>query len=288
MNTIYQIEYHTQNTYEKVVKEALFEFIVTPCRNTTQETTQLTFYNSLGEEIYHYNNTFGFQLARIRSVKPFKEFEFRMKATVQKIHQNPYAFDSIPIEEEIALLSSSDFYIDHHIYLESTIYTTISDAYMAHILYRQQESIFDYLSQLNQYVYDMLAFDPDPTDVHTTVNEVIGLKKGVCQDYAHLFIAIARKNRIPCRYVSGYLNQGGTLMGSAVMHAWVEAFIPGHGWHGFDPTNNLLADMNHIKVAHGVDYSDCSPIKGVLKTTGGNTTTYHTKVIPQELQAEVQ
>ena len=134
----------------------------------------------------------------------------------------------------------------------------------------------------------MLSFDPDPTDVHTTVNEVIALKKGVCQDYAHLFIAMARKNHIPCRYVSGYLNQGSTLMGSAVMHAWVEAFIPGHGWHGFDPTNNLLADVNHIKVAHGVDYSDCGPIKGILKTTGGNTTKYYTKVIPQALQAETQ
>jgi transglutaminase-like putative cysteine protease len=127
----------------------------------------------------------------------------------------------------------------------------------------------------------MLEFDPEPTNVHTTVCEAIELGKGVCQDFTHLFVAIARKNRIPCRYVSGYLNQGGNLIGSAAMHAWVEAFIPGNGWHGFDPTNNLLVDMNYIKTAHGVDYSDCSPIKGVLKTSGDNKTSYNVKVRPR-------
>jgi transglutaminase-like putative cysteine protease len=124
----------------------------------------------------------------------------------------------------------------------------------------------------------MLGFDTEPTNVHTTVCEAIDLGKGVCQDFTHLFVAIARKNRIPCRYVSGYLNQGGGVMGSAAMHAWVEAFVPGNGWHGFDPTNNLLIDKNYIKTAHGVDYSDCSPIKGVLQTSGENHTKYQVKV----------
>jgi transglutaminase-like putative cysteine protease len=110
------------------------------------------------------------------------------------------------------------------------------------------------------------------------VCEAIDLGKGVCQDFTHLFVAIARKNRIPCRYVSGYLNQGGGVVGAAAMHAWVEAFVPGNGWHGFDPTNNLLIDKNYIKTAHGVDYSDCSPIKGVLQTSGENHTKYQVKV----------
>jgi transglutaminase-like putative cysteine protease len=125
----------------------------------------------------------------------------------------------------------------------------------------------------------MLKFDPEPTNVHTTATEVLELGKGVCQDYTHIFLAIARRNRIPCRYVSGYLNQGGKLMGSAVMHAWAETYIPGYGWCGFDPTNNLMADSNYIKAAHGSDYSDCSPIKGVLKTSGYHRTDYQVKVI---------
>jgi transglutaminase-like putative cysteine protease len=72
------------------------------------------------------------------------------------------------------------------------------------------------------------------------------------------------------------------------MHAWVEAFIPFYGWYGFDPTNNLLADIHYIKAAHGADYSDCSPIKGVLKNTGGQKTSYGVKIMPQQMAASEQ
>jgi transglutaminase-like putative cysteine protease len=72
------------------------------------------------------------------------------------------------------------------------------------------------------------------------------------------------------------------------MHAWVEAFLPQQGWFGFDPTNNLMVDVNYIKVAHGADYSDCSPIKGVLRTKGDHKTDYGVKVIPTIMAGETQ
>jgi transglutaminase-like putative cysteine protease len=273
--------------YEKQVTDAYFEFIVAPYKDVTQEVTRLSFTNTLGEEIYFHSNPFGFQVACVRTVKPFTDFAFCMKATVEKVQHNPYIFSQLSLEEEQSMLLSRDFYIDHHWFLEYSKYTTISDVYTDHILYRRQEQpVFEFLRQLNEYIYDMLEFDTDPTDVHTTADEVIFLKKGVCQDYTHLFLMMARKNQIPCRYVSGYLNPGKTnFLGTAVMHAWAEAFIPGHGWLGFDPTNNLLADVNHIKAAHGADYSDCSPIKGVLKTVGSHTTDYQVKVIPHVLES---
>ncbi|QHT69374.1 transglutaminase family protein [Rhodocytophaga rosea] len=286
MTTEYQIEYYTHNVYETQVTDAYFEFLVAPCKDATQEITKLHFTNTLGEELYFHSNPFGLQVACLRTIKPFTDFAFCMKATVEKVHHNPYNISQLSLKEEQSSLLSRDFYIDHHLYLEYSKYTTISDVYSDLILYRKtDQSIFDFLQQLNQYIYDMLEFDTDPTDVHTTPDEVIFLKKGVCQDYSHLFLAMARKNRIPCRYVSGYLNQGNTnFVGAAVMHAWAEAFIPGHGWHGFDPTNNLLADLNHIKAAHGADYSDCSPLKGVLKTIGSHTMDYQVKVIPHVME----
>ena len=106
------------------------------------------------------------------------------------------------------------------------------------------------------------------TDIDTRIDEVLHHRKGVCQDYAHLFIAICRKNKIPARYVSGYLNQGADFIGSSQMHAWVEALVPGLGWIGFDSTNNLLADHHYVKIAHGTDFRDCSPIVGILETSG--------------------
>jgi transglutaminase-like putative cysteine protease len=117
-------------------------------------------------------------------------------------------------------------------------------------------------------VYQLLEYSPDSTHVNTPIEEVLRIRKGVCQDYAHLFISVCRLNKIPARYVCGYLNQGAGYTGTSQLHAWAEALIPNLGWVGFDATNNLVADHHYIKIAHGTDYSDCSPIMGVLETTG--------------------
>ncbi|QMU29134.1 transglutaminase-like domain-containing protein [Adhaeribacter radiodurans] len=288
MATEYTINYHTHNQYEAPVTEALFELLVAPCTDATQRITKLTYYNSLGQELYYHGNPFDFQVACLRSAKHFNEFKFTMRATVEK--SQPWLIvDSLPFAEEQAILASRNFYIDHHLYLGFTHYTSILESYHTRLLNRpHKQPVIDYLTQLNQYVYELLEFDPVPTNVHTTASEVFYLGKGVCQDYTHLFLAIARLNRIPCRYVSGYLNQGGSLVGSAVMHAWAEAFIPGHGWFGFDPTNNLLVSIDHIKAAHGVDYSDCSPLRGILKTQGQNYTSYYVDVLTTQMQEQTQ
>jgi hypothetical protein len=288
MATEYHINYHTHNRYDAPVTEAFFEFLVAPCQDNTQRVTSLTFYNSLGQELYTHGNPFNFQIHCLRSIKHFSDFKFSMKATVEK-SQPWFAVTSLPLEEEQAVLADRNFYIDHHLYLTFTRFTSILESYHSRLLNRPlKQPVFDYLTKLNQYVYELLEFDPVPTNVHTTASEVFHLGKGVCQDYTHLFLSIARLNRIPCRYVSGYLNQGGNLVGSAVMHAWVEAFIPGHGWFGFDPTNNLLAGIDHIKAAHGVDYSDCSPIRGILKTQGQNHTSYYVDVLVNQMQESAQ
>ena len=109
---------------------------------------------------------------------------------------------------------------------------------------------------------------------------------GVCQDFTHLFLAIARKHKIPARYTSGYLHQGNGFKGDSQMHAWVECYIPEKGWLGFDPTNDLIALENHVKVAHGKDYQDCAPIKGILHTaSAANQTEYSVEVFSREENA---
>ena len=288
MQTEYHIKYHTHHTYKALVKEALIEFLVTPCQDDTQTVTQLNFNNSLHQEVYQHLNPLEFQVTSIRAKKPFNELEFSMTATVEKTLPM-LSVTSLPFEEEQAVLASNDFFIDHHLYLGFTKYTSILDSYHDRLLNRTlKQPVINYLKQLNQYLHELLEFDPVPTNVHTTASEVFYLGKGVCQDYTHLFLAIARQNRIPSRYVSGYLNQGNNLTGSAVMHAWAECFIPGFGWLGFDPTNNLLAGLDHIKAAHGVDYSDCSPIKGILKTRGSNKTSYKVDVISKMMAESAQ
>jgi transglutaminase-like putative cysteine protease len=90
----------------------------------------------------------------------------------------------------------------------------------------------------------------------------------VCQDFAHIMIALVRGLGIPCRYVSGYLfqqNEDGVRSSDGATHAWLEVLLPDLGWIGFDPTNNLMAGRSHIRVAIGRDYADVPPTRGVYK-----------------------
>ncbi|MDB5264293.1 MAG: hypothetical protein JWQ14_3576 [Adhaeribacter sp.] len=291
MNTTYDINYHTKNTYDETVSEAFFAFLITPCQDETQTILNVNYQNSLKVDVFHHRNPYGFDITSLRTEKPFKEIEFQMTATVVKSPVLLPFESQLSVAEEQNLLNGLDFYIDQHLFLgtNTSTYTQIEDTLRDKLLFRQEDqTVFDYLVNLNEFIHRMLEFDPEPTNVHTTVSEVIQLGKGVCQDFTHLFIGIARLNKIPCRYVSGYLNQGLNLSGTAVMHAWVEAYIPGYGWYGFDPTNNLLADIHYVKAAHGSDYSDCSPVKGVLRTTGGQKTSYGVKIAPLQMAASEQ
>lgn len=125
---------------------------------------------------------------------------------------------------------------------------------------------------LSQRIFKEFTFDPKATTISTPLNEVLANKRGVCQDFAHLAIASLRAIGLPARYVSGYLRTRPPpgkprLQGVDASHAWVSCFVPGFGWVDFDPTNNCLTSLDHITVAVGRDFSDVSPVRGII--TGG-------------------
>jgi transglutaminase-like putative cysteine protease len=117
-------------------------------------------------------------------------------------------------------------------------------------------------------------YDKDATKVDTGPVEAFGLKRGVCQDFAHVMIAGLRGVGVPAAYVSGFLRTippkgKPRLEGADAMHAWVRVWCGQHaGWIEFDPTNAMLAGADHITIGHGRDYADISPIVGVLRTSG--------------------
>jgi transglutaminase-like putative cysteine protease len=113
-------------------------------------------------------------------------------------------------------------------------------------------------------------YEKGATTVHSDVAEVLALRAGVCQDFAHVMIACCRLLGTPARYVSGYVYEGEDATHES--HAWVEAWFPGVGWRGFDPTHPVRAGDRHVKVAVGRDYMDCAPTRGVY-VGGGATST---------------
>lgn len=128
-------------------------------------------------------------------------------------------------------------------------------------------------------VFRGFSYEPGSTSAQTPAAEVLRGRRGVCQDFAHVMIAMCRSLGVPARYVSGYLYNGPKeqLRGAQASHAWCEVFVPGTGWRGLDPTNDQAADERYVKVAVGRDYADVAPVQGSYRGTAG-----------QELSVEVE
>lgn len=138
--------------------------------------------------------------------------------------------------------------------------------------FKKGRPLLEAVADLSQRIFKEFTFDPKATTISTPLNEVLANKRGVCQDFAHLAIASLRAMGLPARYVSGYLRTRPPpgkprLVGVDASHAWVSCFVPGFGWVDFDPTNNCFTSLDHITVAVGRDFSDVSPVRGII--TGG-------------------
>jgi transglutaminase-like putative cysteine protease len=122
------------------------------------------------------------------------------------------------------------------------------------------------VSDAASYIFQHFGYTKGITHIETTVDEILAHRGGVCQDFAHVMLQLLRTMGIPSRYVSGYIcpNRNG-LRGVGATHAWVEAWIPGHGWAGIDPTNNVWVTDEHVPLAVGRNFSDCTPVKGTFK-----------------------
>ena len=121
---------------------------------------------------------------------------------------------------------------------------------------------------LNSTIYESFGYEAGVTRADSPIDDVLKARKGVCQDFVHVMLAILRSWGIPARYVSGYLftdRQHGDRSDPDATHAWVEVFLPSLRWIGFDPTNNSVATERHIACAVGRDYSDVPPSRGVYK-----------------------
>ena len=106
------------------------------------------------------------------------------------------------------------------------------------------------------------TYDRTVTNVYSAVDDVLNLRAGVCQDFAHLFLAVARDMGVPARYVSGYIHSPGEKAATA-SHAWAEAWVAGRGWIGFDATHPVRTTPHHVRLAVGRDYTDAAPTRGV-------------------------
>jgi transglutaminase-like putative cysteine protease len=167
------------------------------------------------------------------------------------------------------------------LFLRATGLTTVNpamEAFARQLRAESEDDTLGFLHTLMTQINEHMTFDEDPTHSGTSALEAFALKRGVCQDYAHIFIACARSAGVPARFVSGHFLRSDGMIDQAAGHAWAEVFVSDLGWVGFDPANCICTTEAHARVAIGLDYLGAAPVRGTRYGGGTETLTVSVKV----------
>lgn len=199
----------------------------------------------------------------------------------------PIADLTIHVEGEIetqdtgGVLKGTEERFPPSLFLRSTELTELTPtmaAFMRELRNEAGDDVLGYLHTLMMRINEHMTFDTDPTNSGTSAAEAFAGKRGVCQDYAHIFIACARAGGVPARFVSGHFYQSEGEATQQAGHAWAEAFVPDLGWVGFDPANAICTTDAHARVAIGLDYLGAAPVRGTRYGGGMETLSVEVKV----------
>jgi transglutaminase-like putative cysteine protease len=179
------------------------------------------------------------------------------------------------------VLRGTDERFPPSLFLRATPLTQVNAgmaAFSRELRSESESDVLGFLHGLMLQINDHMTFDEDPTHSGTSAAEAFGLKRGVCQDYAHIFIACARSVGVPARFICGHFLRADGIVHQEAGHAWAEAFLPELGWVAFDPANGICATDAHARIAVGLDYLGAAPVRGTRYGGGTEKLTVTVKV----------
>jgi transglutaminase-like putative cysteine protease len=282
----YSIRHLTQFHYDLPVSESLMELRMHPRTEGGQRCLSFELSVDPRAQVYFYRDYLGNSVHHFDV--PAKHTQLRIIAEslveVQTADPLPPRLDSDSWAQLDALVAAGDYWemLAPGQFAQPTpaLARLIDDLQV-----ERRDDPLSFLKGLNAAIYGWFDYVPKATRVDSPIDHAIEARKGVCQDFAHIMTALARHVRIPCRYVSGYVcprADGADRSPGGASHAWVEALLPGLGWVGFDPTNNLIANDRHIRTAIGRDYADVPPTKGLFKGDAASELAVSVRVAPSD------
>ncbi len=283
----YTIHHTTKFRYSAPITESIMEVHIQPRSDGFQHCLDFRLSTSPKSHIMFYRDDLGNRVHHFDIPNRHSSLLITAEAMVE-VTTPPQLPDALPPSawEELDAMTASDRYWDM---LRPSRFAHPTE--LLNDLIREQDikrldDPLTTLHALTTIVYDTFEYAKQNTRVDSPIDDALRIRRGVCQDFSHIMIALARQLRIPCRYVSGYLynlpiERSASARGAT--HAWVEALLPGLGWVGFDPTNNSIAAERHIRVAVGRDYADVPPTRGVFRGTVESKLSVHVSVSPAEI-----
>jgi len=268
----FKIRHLTKYSYEIPVRDSANQIMLYPIEDLYQDKLSHTITISGNPAIDTHHDYFGNQIGTFTHSMPHNELVIDSKLLIETM---PKALpqDIAPVIEQWKELHAVKFQVPYIDFLRQEKISQQSE--LEKIIIDEQKKNHSPLESAKHFcthVFENFQYKKGITTVESTLNEVWEIKSGVCQDFAHILLIMLRQIGIPARYVSGYICPNKTTMrGEGATHAWVEAYIPFYGWLGLDPTNNCIANENHVRLAVGKNFSDCSPVKGTYRGTSEHT-----------------
>jgi len=264
---IYKIHHSTRYEYDRIIQESINEIKIFPVQSAEQEVVQQEVEITGNPEIQFFYDYWGNRTGVFNLLPPHRELVIDSHLIVRTSESGDLQINFISGFEDMERewvddLKMLELKTPEPIRSQDKILGINAE------LRKADDSVAVSVKSCSDYISGHFGYVRGITNVETTVDEILEKKGGVCQDFAHLLLQLLRTMNIPSRYVSGYIcpNREG-LRGEGATHAWVEAWIPGSGWAGIDPTNGVWVTNTHVKLATGRHFADCSPVKGSFKGT---------------------
>jgi transglutaminase-like putative cysteine protease len=273
---LYEVSHQTRYEYETPVKRSTHIFRLLPTDDRAQEIVRSTLAISSSSEEIQYEDVFGNQAVHCLIEAPYSQLSVTASSLVKVFaappddHSLSRRRSSIPLVWMPWQRQMMTPYLLPAELPESQL-LELTD-YAMSFVERNDYHVLRTIEDMNLTLYRDFKYVPGATELGTTPYEVYASRQGVCQDFANLFICMARLLGIPARYRMGYIYTGvnyANKIQSDASHAWAEVYLPYVGWRGFDPTNGCAATQDHIRVASGRNYLDATPTSGTIYGGGG-------------------
>jgi transglutaminase-like putative cysteine protease/predicted glutamine amidotransferase len=275
----FDVVHETVYRYKQPVEHSTHMLRLTPFHDRMQRVLAHELEISVDCRERVYEDVFGNSVRKLLVETPFEELRIVAKSTVQVLDTDPLSYNPLHARTTIPLVWMP---WQRHMLTPYLLPPELPEAQLlelsdyAHGFVRRNDSdLLDTLLDINTTLFADYEYVPGATTLNTTAWDVYERRRGVCQDFTNLFICLARLLGVPARYVCGYVYTGpkhSNQVQSEASHAWVQLYLPEVGWKGFDPTNGILTQTEHIRVAVGRNYVDATPTSGTIYVGGGGET----------------
>ena len=268
----YKIKHITRYSYTSTVIDCTNQIMLYPLIDALLEVRNHEIKISHNPAVETFVDYFGNHIGVFSVIKPHTEL---LIESVADVITKPITFpaDDMNAREQWDLLKSLKNHAAYMDFLLPEVFVSYADVknILSNVISEEKTPLQNAIL-LAEYVYSNFSYQKGITNVETKTEEVWQLKAGVCQDFAHILLIFLRMFEIPSRYVSGYIcPKDKEMRGEGATHAWVELYVPNYGWLGLDPTNNCIVNDQHVRLATGRNFADCTPVKGTYKGSGEHT-----------------